>query len=262
MVVISNSVVFLKFRHIESKFRKKLIFVQVFGGSEVGTMFDANVIPQGKAKFNMYVSWRPESAIALAYSDGGVNWSDPVVVLRNDETSGWEDNLNRSCTLFWNGQYHMWYTGQARGYSKIGYAVSDDGVNFRRVTKDPVLIPELPHEGFSVMNPYVIRDEEKGVFRMYYSSGETFEPNVHCVAESVDGIHWKKSPLNPIKVSGYGWEQDRVGGCEVHRLEDGTYVMFYIGYSDVHVISLLFIVMLRMICGIFGITDVMAILSI
>lgn len=28
--------------------------------------------------------------------------------------------------------------------------------------------------------------------------------------------------------------QDRVGGCEVHRLEDGTYVMFYIGYSDVY----------------------------
>lgn len=40
----------------------------VFGGPEIGTMFDANVIPQGKAKFNMYVSWRPESAVALTYS--------------------------------------------------------------------------------------------------------------------------------------------------------------------------------------------------
>ena len=45
----------------------------VFGGPEIGTMFDANVIPQGKAKFNMYVSWRPEKAIALTYSDDGVN---------------------------------------------------------------------------------------------------------------------------------------------------------------------------------------------
>ena len=206
----------------------------VFGGPETGTMFDANVITQGEAKFNMYVSWRPEKAIALTRSNDGVNWSDPIVVLRNDVTSGWEDDLNRSCTLFYNGQYHMWYTGQARGYSKIGYAISDDGVNFRRVTKEPVLVPELPHEGFSVMNPYVIRDEEKGVFRMYYSSGETYEPNVHCVAESADGIHWKKSPLNPIFVKGYGWEQDRVGGCEVHKMEDGTYALFYIGYSDIH----------------------------
>ena len=72
----------------------------------------------------MYVSWRPESAIALTYSDDGVNWSDPVVVLRNDETSGWEDNLNRSCTLFWNGQYHMWhlwYNGRNGDPEYIGY---------------------------------------------------------------------------------------------------------------------------------------------
>ena len=61
----------------------------VFGGPEIGTMFDANVIPQGEAKFNMYVSWRPEKAIALTRSNDGVNWSEPVVVLRNDETSGW-----------------------------------------------------------------------------------------------------------------------------------------------------------------------------
>lgn len=206
----------------------------VFGGPKTGTMFDANVITEGKAKFNMYVSWRPEMAIALTYSDNGVNWSDPIVVLRNDPTSGWEDNLNRSCTLYWNGQYHMWYTGQARGYSKIGYAISYDGINFRRVTKMPVLIPEYPHEGFSVMNPYVIRDEERGVFRMWYASGETFEPNVLCYAESSDGIHWDKSPLNPIYVHGEGWEQDRVGGCEVHKMDDGRYALFYIGYSDIH----------------------------
>lgn len=122
----------------------------------------------------MYVSWRPEMAIALTYSDNGVNWSDPIVVLRNDPTSGWEDNLNRSCTLYWNGQYHMWYT-----------------------------------------------------------SGETFEPNVLCYAESIDGIHWEKSPLNPIYVHGEGWEQDRVGGCEVHKMDDGRYALFYIGYSDI-----------------------------
>ena len=206
----------------------------VFGGPETGTMFDANVITQGKAKYNMYVSWRPQKAIALSHSDDGVHWSDPIVVLRHDETSGWEDDVNRSCTLYWNGQYHMWYVGQARGYSRIGYAISDDGINFKRVTKEPVLIPERPHEGFSVMNPYVLRDEERGVFRMWYASGETYEPNVLCYAESKDGIHWEKSPLNPIYVRGGGWERDRVGGCEVHRMDDGSYAMFYIGYSDIH----------------------------
>lgn len=208
----------------------------VFGGPVLGTCFDVNVIPQGRAKYNMYFSWRPKKAIALTTSEDGINWSEPEIVLECDEESGWEDKINRSCTLFWKGRYHMWYVGQARGYSKIGYAVSNDGIHFKRVRKDPVMIPEYNYEGFSVMNPYVVRDEKRGVFRMWYASGETYEPNVLCYAESRDGINWKRSPLNPIFVHGEkgAWDQDRVGGCEVHQLPDGTYIMFYIGYSDIH----------------------------
>ena len=215
---------------------KKYTDNPVVGNEQTGTCFDANVITQGAARYNMYFSWRPQKSIAVSRSDDGFNWSEPQIVLSFDETSGWEDNINRSCTLFWNGKYHMWYTGQARGYSKIGYAVSDDGVNFTRISRDPVLIPEYNYEGYSVMNPYVIRDDERGIFRMWYASGETFEPNVLCYAESTDGIHWQRSPLNPVFVHGNKgeWDQDRVGGCEVHRLPDGTHVMFYIGYSDIY----------------------------
>lgn len=205
----------------------------VLGGPEVGTCFDANVIPQGTAKYNMYFSWRPKKAIALSHSDDGVHWSDFEIVLEHDTTSGWEDNLNRASVLFWNGQYHMWYTGQARGYSKIGYAVSDDGTHFTRVQKEPVLIPQYNYEGYSVMNPHVIRDEERGIFRMWYACGETYEPNMIAYAESADGIHWERSLLNPIFIHGTGWEQDRIGGCEVHPLPEGGFIMFYIGYSDI-----------------------------
>lgn len=208
----------------------------VFGSPELGTCFDVNVITEGPKKFNMYFSWRARQAIARTTSDDGVNWSAPEVCLEPDAASGWEDKLNRSGTVYWNGEYHLWYTGQARGFSRIGYAKSKDGVNFVRVTRQPVLIPERPHEGFSVMNPYVMRDAARGVWRMWYASGETYEPNVICYAESADGVRWEKSPLNPVFVKGDGgaWDRDRVGGCEVHRLKDGRYVMFYIGYSDVH----------------------------
>lgn len=206
----------------------------VMGGPEVGTCFDANVIPQGSAKYNMYFSWRPKKAIALSRSDDGVNWSDFEIVLEHDTTSGWEDNLNRASVLYWNGQYHMWYTGQARGYSKIGYAVSDDGIHFTRVQKTPVMVPTYNYEGFSVMNPYVLRDEEREVFRMWYACGETYEPNMIAYAESEDGIHWERSTLNPMYIKGTGWEQDRIGGCEVHPLPEGGFVMFYIGYSNIN----------------------------
>lgn len=214
----------------------------VLGGPELGTCFDANVIAEGQAPLNMYFSWRPQKSIALSRSQDGISWTEPQIVLTCDSTSGWENQVNRSTTLYWKGQYHMWYTGQSypadqpQGISQIGYAVSDDGVHFRRVQKEPVLKPEMQYEGFSVMNPYVLYDEERGVLRMWYSSGETYEPNVECYAESKDGIHWERSPLNPIFGKGGPgeWDCDRVGGLEVHRLPDGRYIMFYIGYSDIH----------------------------
>ena len=214
----------------------------VLGGPDLGTCFDANVITQGNAPYNRYFSWRPRKGIALSHSQDGISWSQPQIVLDCDSTSGWEDIVNRSCTLFWRGRYHMWYTGQVfpsdqpQGISCIGYAVSDDGIHFTRVQRQPVLKPEMPYEGFSVMNPYVLYDEKRQILRMWYSSGETYEPNVECYAESTDGIHWNRSLQNPIFGKGAPgtWDCDRVGGQEVHRLPDGRYIMFYIGYSDIH----------------------------
>ena len=40
----------------------------VLGSPELGTCFDVNVIPDGSAKYNMYFSWRPKRALAVAIS--------------------------------------------------------------------------------------------------------------------------------------------------------------------------------------------------
>ena len=207
----------------------------VFGNRETGTVFDAQVTKFGGEKFRMYFSWRCKKALAYTESSDAIHWSEPKICMESNPANGWEDDINRSCVIYKDGKYLMWYTGQARGFSKIGYAVSEDGVKFERVLNMPVMVPEYPYEGFSVMNPYVIWDEEKNLFRMWYASGETHEPNVLCYAESQDGIKWEKSLLNPIYVKGNkgAWDCDRVGGCEVHRLPDGNYLMFYIGYSDI-----------------------------
>jgi len=125
----------------------------------------------------------------------------------------------------------MWYTGQANGKSRIGYAESTDGLRFDR-RAEPVLIPEEPFEKDSVMNPCVLY--ENGIYRMWYATGETYEPNVIAYAQSADGMHWEKSPLNPVfgpQPHNY-FEKDRVGGCHVIKAAEG-YLMFYIGYEDI-----------------------------
>ena len=177
----------------------------------------------------------------MCSSDDGIHWTEPEIVLRPDSACGWEQIINRASVVRKDGKWHMWYTGQVlggrgrKGTSKVGYAVSDDGRVFRKVQQVPVMVAEATFEQDNVMCPHVMWDARRGAWRMWYSAGEQYEPNVNCYAESKDGIKWEKSPLNPVMAKGTcEWEQNRVGGCEVHPLPDGTFVMFYIGYKDIH----------------------------
>ncbi len=206
----------------------------VLGGKELGTCFDIDV-HRLDDRFRMYFSWRPKSAIAFCESTDGIHWNAPTIVLSPVPETGWEDNINRSRCLWVNGLCHLWYTGQARGFSRIGHAVSDDGIHFRERTPLPILIPELPWERESVMNPFVLYDSARRVFRMWYAAGETYEPNALGYAESDDGLTWRKSPINPIFVKGKDrCDQQRVGGCHVEQRPDGSFAMYYIGYEDIH----------------------------
>lgn len=206
----------------------------VFGDQNTGTLFDVYVTVLPDKTLRMDLSTRKNASLSVSFSDDGIKWSDPRITLPPDSMSGWEDLVNRNCVLNAGGGYKMWYTGQAHGNSYIGYAESEDGFVFHRVTAEPVISPEAPFEGESVMNPCVLY--ENGIFRMWYSAGETYEPNVLCCAESADGIHWKKSPLNPIFVKNpeKEYEQNRIGGCQVLRHKELGYLFFYIGYRDIN----------------------------
>ena len=203
----------------------------VFGDETTGTVFDVYITRMDN-RYRMDFSWRPKKACAVSFSDDGICWSDPQITLSYDESTGWEDDINRNCVLKINGIYKMWYTGQAREHSFIGYAESVDGIHFERKCKEPVLISEYPWEGESVMNPCVLY--ENGEYRMWYSAGETYEPNVLAYATSKDGINWKKVRFNPIFVCDPAnfYEQERIGGCQIMKAED-EYYLFYIGYEDI-----------------------------
>ena len=202
---------------------KKYANKPVFGSGEIGTAFDVYVTKEDN-QYRMDFSWRRKKACAVTFSKDGIHWSEPQITLAYDESTGWEDDLNRNCVLKIDGVYKMWYTGQARGYSYIGYAESTDGIHFERKFDDPIMIPEYPWEGESVMNPCVLY--ENGEYRMWYSAGETYEPNVLAYATSKDGIHWNKKRCNPIFVCDPNntYEQERVGGCQVMKVEDEYYI--------------------------------------
>jgi hypothetical protein len=205
----------------------------LIGGGKLGTVFDIAVLHED-GKYRMWGSWRPHKSIALFESTDGIQWGEPLVVLSPNEATGWEEDINRPTILKRADGYHMWYTGQARGQSWIGYATSPDGKVWKRMSDKPVLSPELAWEKVAVMCPKVLWDEETKLFRMWYSGAEQYEPDAIGYATSPDGFQWTKHPSNPIFRSdpGHVWERHKVAGAQVLRQGDWHY-MFYIGYRDV-----------------------------
>jgi predicted GH43/DUF377 family glycosyl hydrolase len=202
-------------------------------GGKLGTCFDVSVLKEGD-RFRMWFSWRPKASIALTESSNGLRWSKPLIVLSPNKSTGWEDDINRPVVIKEGGGYKMWYTGQAKGRSWIGYAASADGQRWKRMSDRPVLLPEQRWEKMAVMCPDVIWDAEQHIYRMWYSGGEQYEPNAIGYAASADGLHWTKHPDNPI----FGpdrrnpWEQQRVTACQVIQ-QGAWHLMFYIGFRDI-----------------------------
>jgi beta-1,2-mannobiose phosphorylase / 1,2-beta-oligomannan phosphorylase len=206
--------------------------VPVLGG-EYGTCFDVCVLRE-HGVYRMWLSWRPKKSVAISESHDGVRWTAPAIVLPPTPDTGWEDDINRPVVVHRADGYHMWYTGQAHGTSRIGYARSRDGRDWVRQSSRSVLESALPWEGVAVMCPHVIWDNRERVWKMWYSGGEQYEPNAIGHATSTDGLQWTKHPGNPVlvPVPGSAWEQERVTAAQIIPLE-GWYYAFYIGFRDV-----------------------------
>ena len=201
-------------------------------GGDLGTCFDISVLKEGET-YRMWFSWRPKKSIALVESKDGVQWSKPVIVLGPNKNTDWENDLNLPVVIKNGERYQMWYTGQARGKSWIGYATSKDGVTWERMSDKPVLAAEKPWEKVAVMCPHVMYDDKARQYRMWYSAGEQYEPNAIGYATSEDGLKWARHENNPIfkPDAKNAWEKDRVTACQVIRQGD-WHLMFYIGFRD------------------------------
>ncbi|HLG77521.1 MAG TPA: hypothetical protein VKX46_13980, partial [Ktedonobacteraceae bacterium] len=113
--------------------------------------------------------------------------------------------------------------------------ISKDGVHWERTSSRPVLRSEAPWEGVALMCPHVLWDEQAGLYKMWYSGGEQYEPDAMGYATSPDGEQWTKHPNNPIFLSDerYAWERFKVAGGQVVR-EGDWYLLFYIGFADIN----------------------------
>lgn len=180
-----------------------------------------------------YTGWHgDEWKVGLAESfDGGVTWSkypDNPILLAGPGNY----DIKAACVphVIKDGDlYKMWYTAvNSQGKISIAYATSENGINWQKYKNNPVLapIPNSTLENRIISRCCVLK--ESGTYKMWYSmQGQTYRIGY---AESIDGIHWERSPLNPvIDISTTGFDNESTSYPEVQHHDDGTYRMWFCG---------------------------------
>ena len=188
--------------------------------------------------FMMYPSAAgPMMRLGIAASQDGISWhiyANPIIV--GGEPGEWDSELIGfpSPVIEWHGRYWTWYSGRGGGCCAIGAATSPDLIHWTKHSDNPVMIHGMPIEwdGMNVQTGEVhIRG---GKLEMWYTGwpNESQCNSGFGVAFSEDGIHWHKSPDNPVFVTGASgqWDDRFIGSPSVVYDPDSVR-LWYTAYS-------------------------------
>ncbi len=182
----------------------------IYGGPSTGTLFDVLVTRDG-GRYRMDLSWRPKKALAVAFSDDGVHWSEPEITLPCDPTTGWEDGRNRNCVIKVGDEWKMWYAaGETYEPNVLALATSTDGINWTKDRINPIFVKDASneYERDRVGGCQVLRT---GLgYLMFYIGYRDINTACICAALSPDGrTGWKRCKLNPLVTPTDGeWDAD------------------------------------------------------
>src|SRR5262245_42144558 len=125
-------------------------------------------------------------------STDGILWAEPSAPLL--------DHCYCPSVLKTEKGYEMWYSDVSKRPWVIRHALSADGRKWQ-VTERPVLQLSQDWEAEIVVYPTVLKID--GVYLMWYGSYYTAvrrQTTAVGFAASLDGLHWHKSPHNPVLV--------------------------------------------------------------
>lgn len=148
----------------------------VFDGERYHMWYDATA--GQPAAQGAQPAWR----IGYASSDDGITWTacsnNPV--LKNGAKDSWDWWTAMNPTVVKTGSgYHMWYYGD-NAKSQIGYARSQDGMNWTKCANNPVLSPRMVGSWnlIGLMRPVVFYENSTATFKMWYCGGGLADGNL------------------------------------------------------------------------------------
>ena len=154
----------------------KYDFNPVLSASTIGNWDPEGISsPSVIYKDGIYYMWftghkNISSAIGLATSSNGINWDwyqgNPVL---EGDINSWDKNVANCEVLEIGGNFLMWFSGKDGSTSRIGFANSEDGVNWEKYQGNPVLENGPGFwEQFSVDEPDILYIEGEYLY-MWYS---------------------------------------------------------------------------------------------
>lgn len=202
---------------------------------EPSTLFDSSQNVYRMWFSSLAGSYGASGCISTALSLDGQHWyflaGNPV--LRPGAQSDFDYAfLYAGDVIHVGNTYSMYYSGaDQNGRISIGLATSSDGIIWQKYAQNPVLVPGAVNawDSHNVAYPRVIFDG--AVYRMWFTGGDATYAGAGY-ATSPDGIHWTKSPANPVLTRGTSgnWDDNGVGPAGVAQ-RDTLYYMLYAGSS-------------------------------
>lgn len=143
--------------------------------------WDSNLIKSPHVAFDgtsyhmWYTGGHNGYRIGYATSPDGVTWTkyEGNPVLNLGPSGSWdEDGTARPSVIYDGTEFKMWYSGRQGSHWRIGYALSNDGVNWARDPVNPVLDLGAPGawDAQKVFMPSVLFDGES--YRMWFGGNQ------------------------------------------------------------------------------------------
>ena len=181
-----------------------------------------------------------KDAICHAVSDDGIrfkrNPTNPIFHPAGDWTCG--RAIDAEVCEF-KGRYFLYFATRDKNYDiqMQGVAVAPGNTNFNRedwvqATDSSILYPVYPWEGKCIEGASIAKRGDK--LYMFYAGAYNNAPQQIGVAESEDGIVWKRLSEEPFLRNGKPgeWNSSESGHPHIFTDSDGRTYLFYQGNND------------------------------
>ncbi|KAA8482436.1 glycosyl hydrolase family 43 [Arcticibacter tournemirensis] len=182
----------------------------------------------------------PKDALCHAWSADGVNFTrdttNPIFSPNGNWTNGRAIDAE---VYFYRRRYFLYFAtrDKAGEIQKQGVATASANTDFKRsdwkqASDESILSPALDWEGRCIEGASIIKRNNK--LYMFYAGSYNNMPQQIGVAESDDGIHWRRLSDKPFLRNGLPgtWNSSESGHPGIFEDENGETYLFYQGNND------------------------------